>query len=108
MKLPGTILLALLFMASFSAQAQTESTLSRPAKPTLKSSSSAPGIHAADRYNYQEKKIMRVLKSGTIPAGFPEFDHSTMTSEQYEATCKQWLKDHPALVKEEYLLKLNK
>jgi len=89
-----------------SASAQSALTPNTPKQSSLKEKSTTPGEHKADRYNFQEKRLFKILKEAKIPVGFPEYDKATMSAEHYDAACREWLKLHPHFVKEEYLTRL--
>lgn len=102
-----TILFVIALATAATVNAQTsESTL--PSKTRLSAQSAERGTAAADQYNYQDKKILQALLKPEFPADFPKFDKTTMTGEQYNKTCAQWLIDHEELVKPEALPRLKR
>ena len=89
----------------FAASAQTTPTTERPVNPSLSAKETSTGPARANQYNFQDKKILQVLKVQAFPEDFPKYDPA-MTADQYETVCREWLLARPHLVKDEYLERL--
>lgn len=90
------------------AWSQTDATTTTAKKAAVTQESTSPGPSAADQYNYHDKKIIKAMRNGQIPADFPKFDSSTMSDAQYVEICRQWMFDHKDLITQEHYLKLER
>ena len=102
------LLSVMMCLFATTAWSQTDATTTSAKKAAVTQQSTSPGEGAADQYNYHDKKIIKAMKSGQIPADFPKFDSSSMTDEQYAETCRRWMYDHKELIVQEYYVKLER